>query len=346
MGTFQAIASGLGETGESLGQGQNQALTEALKVRAQAHLEDMDTAHLALAKAGQEQAYNIAQQQHDLFRQQLLQNNQEDLGLAFDSSTGGYVRNMRDKTTNKITGYPLGPGVYPPDSPEMQMANYKRLLNMTKDGTPDGEKVFTSTAARNKAFAITARYGLSPVDQLQGFREDGEDLKDRGVTTLHIPGFGTVDFRKPGAVEQYAQWENQAQHPQGLGSLLRAETGLKQVDTTGWTANEQRQYRAAENREKYKEQQAMEMEKINMLDPSSWGPEAAKARHDRLTAASDEMYKNLETLEDEINRVHGRGTKPAPGQRWSKSAWAAANPGMDANAAEAYARARGVVVLP
>lgn len=346
MGGWQAAFSGLGQTGEDLGAGMNQALTEALKVRAQTHLENMDQSHLALAQAGQKQAYDLAQQQHELMRQQLLQNNQEDLGLAFDAKTGGYVRNMRDKTTNKITGYPLGPNVYPPDSPEMQMISYKNLVNMTKDGTPTGPKVFTAEQAREKAFNLAKNYRLDPVSQLQAFREDGQQLKDDGVARVSIPGFGVVDFSKPGAVEQYAQWQLQAQRPQGLGALLRAETMGKPIDQTGWTANEQREYKVEEFKAKQAEQQALAMYREQLQLPMNWSEEGQKRLHDALIQATQEAQKGVDTKEAEIGARHGRGTTPAAGQRWSKSAWAAAHPGQDANAAAAYAKAQGATVIP
>jgi len=230
MGNFQAVAAGLGGTGEDLGTGSNQALNEALKVQLQQHQIGMDQAHLALAQAALTQQGTLAQQSHDLTRMQIMQNNQEDLGVTLDPKTGRYFRNFRDKTTNEIRQLPLAENAVPPDSPTGQMAYFQTLINQRKDpDDPSSERLFSDTQAKQIAFKMPQAYRTDPAGVMTGFQELVRE-EPYNLT-------GTAAIKK--AEQLYAEYV-------GRGGYFRwANGGLgNSKDLTGFTAGEKRQYDA------------------------------------------------------------------------------------------------------
>ena len=338
MGTWQAINSGLGEAGEQLGTGIDNANKFALQQRQQSHLENVDAQHIALAQALQKQQYDIAQQQHELMRAQ-LQANGWSPPRTIRNSDGTYSQqfdNPRMPPGQQTTVIPYN-GT-PPDSPEAFIGYYKTLRGMKNESD---QPLFTDTQAKQVAFKMPNLYREGPSGIVQGFREDAAEQAENGVKAIKIPGLGSFDITTPKGQADYAQAVLSTIHP---GGLYRAMTVGANKDMTGWTAGEQREYKPLEDKARRQEEilKSMAVAQMNM----TFKPEDQESIRKQLLEQTDSIWDEADKKYSEISGRHGRGTTPAAGQRWSKSAWAAANPGKDANAAEVQARKQGAIVLP
>lgn len=338
MGGFQGIASGLGEAGEQLGTGINNAEQMALKLRQQSHLENVDAQHIALAQAIQKQQYDLANQQHELARYQIMQNGWAHVGTVKEGNQYFQVfQNPRMPQGQQNMKLPYN-GT-PPDSPESLMSYYRTLREMKNESD---QPLFTDTQAKQVAFKMPNLYREGPSGIVQGFREDAAEQAENGVKAIKIPGLGSFDITTPKGQADYAQAVLSTIHPGGLYRALSAGAGNK--DTTGWTPNEMREYKPLEDKARRQEEilKSLAVAQMNMtFDPKQQG-----SIRQQLLEQTDSIWDEPDKKYAEINGRHGRGTTPAAGQRWSKSAWAAANPGKDANAAEAQARKQGAIVLP
>jgi len=224
MGAFQAIASGLGETGEQAGQGINQALNEALKVRQQNFVEQNAAREMEFRYNQLQQQGSLEGQRNDIYRQQILQSGWKDLGLTIDPKTNLYSRTFyndqlpegQNKRVVPITGTP-------PDSLEAQMARYQTLINEKKD---DGSPMFTSTQAKQIVFKMTKDY-QGGADQMRGFLDLAHD--EYGLE-------GQAAIKK--AEQLYGETV-------GRGGYFRYASGLgNPKDLTGLTPGEMRDYNA------------------------------------------------------------------------------------------------------
>jgi len=341
MGGFQAVASGLGGAGEDLGTGLNNALNEALKVQLQQHNIGMDQSNLALRQAQQKQEYDLAQQQHELMRQQMLSNGWTHTGTV-KGPDGHYYQqfdNPRMPAGQQTTRIPYGGenGGVPPDSMEAMLDNYKRLK----------EQGFEDTRAQQLAFKSVNLYRTDPAGLVGEYAKYAKELnEDKGVDKVPVFGFGTIDISTEAGQAKYAQ--AMIDSGRGMGPLLRSMMGYGpgaagSKDMTGWTANEQREYRAIEEEARRREDILTKMGTAQMSN--TFDPDQQKAITKQVMDQIDDLWSEPNKKADEINARHGRGVTPAPGQMWSKSAWAAANPGGDANAAAAAATKAGAKVI-
>jgi hypothetical protein len=302
MGGFQAVASGLGETGEQLGTGLNNALNEALKVQLQQHNIGMDQAHLALAQAQQKQTYDLATQQHDLMRQQMLESGWTHTGTVKDPD-GTYYQQFDNprmpagQQTRRIP-YGGGNGGVPPDSMEAMLDNYKRLK----------EQGFEDTRAQQLAFKSVNLYRTDPAGLVGEYAKYAKELnEEKGVSKVPVFGFGTIDISNEAGQAKYAQ--AMIDSGRGMGPLLRSMMGFGGAagsrDMTGWTANEQREYRAVEEEAKRREDILTKMGTAQMSN--TFNPEEQKAVTKSVMDQIDDLWKGPHEKYDEINNRHGRG---------------------------------------
>lgn len=312
MGGFQAVAAGLGQAGEEAGKGINDALTQALKVRAQQHLEDMDAAHLNLAQKAQtfQQAYETNaqhqaasqfQQSHELAREALIKGGWKDLGSQIDPANGRYFRTMYNDQTQQTTKVYLD-GV-PPDSPTGMINYYKTLRGMTGD---NGKPLFDDTQSKMIAFKMPNVYREGPAGMVQSFIDTAEDqFKNNGTKSIKIPGVGTFDISTPQGRVNYAQGALATIHPGGLYRALNPNSATgKPIDQTGWTGNEMREYNAEANKAKVTENTILKLAEAQMngiLDPTGKQQEAlTKNVMDQVTAA----YARADQKAEEISARH------------------------------------------
>jgi len=227
MGGFQGVAAGLASTGEGIGTGVENALNEALKIRAQTFGEQMQSGELALRQAQLKQTYDIAQQQHELGRQQLIQSGWRDLGPTVEG--GQYYRTFYNEATKQTSRLPIE-GT-PPDSPAALLNYYRTVRGMTDD---NGKPVFTDLQAKQVAFKMPQLYREGPVGMMEGFRDYAKDSL----------GYDDVKSQK------FAQ--QQLDLIYGRGAYIRSMFGNypgQGANMTGWTANEQREYKAYQDEE-------------------------------------------------------------------------------------------------
>lgn len=331
MGGFQAVAAGLGQAGEEAGKGINDALTQALKVRAQQHLEDMDAAHLNLAQKAQtfQQAYETNaqhqaasqfQQSHELAREALIKGGWKDLGSQIDPANGRYFRTMYNDQTQQTTKVYLD-GV-PPDSPTGMINYYKTLRGMTGD---NGKPLFDDMKAKEIAFKMPNLYREGPAGIVQSFIDDAQDQANNGVKSISVPGIGKFDITTPGGRSNYAQATLATIHPGGLYRALNPTTSSgKALDQTGWTGNEMREYNAEANKAKVMENAILKLAEAQMngiLDPTGKQQEAlTKNAIDQVTSA----YARADQKAEEISARHQTGNNPntrVPGFVWNGQQW-------------------------
>jgi hypothetical protein len=237
--------------GEDIGVGLNNALNEALKVRQQnlaerseSHGEDVDKAHIALAQAGQQQAYNIAQQAHELTRQQIIQSGWKDMGSSVNPD-GSYNRTFYNEQLPEGQNKKVVPvsGV-PPDSPQGLLQYYKTVAGM-KGG--DDKPLFTDLQAKQIAFKMPQLYREGPAGIVDSFRDSARDQADNGVKAIKIPGLGSYDITTDKGRADYAQAVLSTIHPGGLYRATNPAAFGKGADMTGWTAGEKREFDAIAN---------------------------------------------------------------------------------------------------
>jgi hypothetical protein len=240
MGGFQAVASGLGGAGEDMGVGLNNALNEALKVRAQLHGEDVDASRLALEKAGQQQQYNLAQQVHELTRQQIIQSGWKDMGATVNPN-GTYSRTFYNEQLPEGQNKKVVPlsGV-PPDSAAGLFQHYQMIRDQKDE---NGKPLFTDLQAKQVAYKMPNLYREGPAGIVDSFMDSAKDQAANGVKKIRIPGLGSFDITTPGGIANYAQAVLSTIHPGGLYRAL-SPAGQGAKDMTGWTAGEKREFDA------------------------------------------------------------------------------------------------------
>lgn len=338
MGGFQAVASGLGEAGEQTGQGINNAINEALKVRQQTHLEDVDKAHITLAQQAQQQAYIVAQQQHELMRAQILQAGWKDMGATVGSD-GKYARNFYNEQSKEQRSIPMN-GT-PPDSMENMLNHYKTLSGLKDE---NDNPLFTPMQAKQVAFKMPQLYREGPVGMLEGFTDYAKEKGDAGIKAIKVPGFGTVDITTPQGQAHFGQTMMDTIYQR---SLMAAMYRTQNVDHTGWTANDKREFDAVANQNKIMEQMFLKIAETRMNSIAGMDPEAQKAMQKELMDNVLPLYKQTQEKEDEINARHNKTANlPMQGVKWSRSGWQAANPGKNVEEAAAEAKKRGATVVP
>lgn len=301
MGTWQAINSGIGETGEQMGQGMNNALNEALKVQLQQHNMGMDQAHLQLAQAQQKQTYDLAQQQHELMRQQMLSQGWTHTGTV-KGEDGRYYQqfdNPRMPLGQQTTRIPYGgeSGGVPPDSMEAMLDNYKRLK----------EQGFEDTRAQQLAFKSVNLYRTDPAGLLGEYGKYAKELnEDKGVGKVPVFGFGTMDISTEEGRAKYAQ--AMIDSGRGMGPLLRAMMGYgtgKDKDMTGWTAGEAREFRPLQDEAKRQEDMLTKMAIARM--GATFDPNEQKAIQQELMTQTSGLWKNVDDKYAEISNRHHAG---------------------------------------
>lgn len=322
MGGFQAVTAGLGQAGEDMGKGLNDALNQALKVQFQNHTIAMGEGDLALRQAAQRQTYDIAQQAHDLTRSQIIAFGWKDLGTTLDPTSGQYTRTFYNEQTKETSRLPVQ-GT-PPDSPAGLMSYYKSLSGMQDEG---GKPMFTPLQAKQIAFKMPQLYREGPAGMMEGFRDYA--MQNLGMDEK--------------AAQKFAQTNFDIVYGRG-GYFHYGAGGAKSQDMSGWTANEQREYKSMEAQVIGTERMLTKLAETRIA--SSLDPTEQADIQKELIESLGPLYKQLSDKQSEISGRHGRGNPPSPGAKWSKGAWAAANPGKDANAAEVQARQAGASIVP
>lgn len=274
MGGFQAVASGLGEAGEQGGQGVNQALNEALKVRQQNFIETNAANEIALRYKQLQQQGTLEGQRNDLLRQQIIQFGWKDLGLTLDPKTNTYNRTFyneglpegQNKRTIPMQGEP-------PDSLENQLARYQTLINQNKD---DGSPMFSAAQAKQIVFKMTKDY-QGGADQMRGFIDLAKD--EYGLE-------GDAAIKK--AEQLYGETV-------GRGGYFRYAAGLgNPKDLTGLTPGEMREYNASIAPLKAQYQGLMGLMRVEMNN--ALGPDQQEAVRQRYM----QPLMDLQTQEQAI----------------------------------------------
>lgn len=308
MGNFQAVASGLGGAGEDIGVGLNNALNESLRVRqqdlaekAQSHGEQMDAAHLKLAEAGQLQSYNIAQQAHELTRQQIIQSGWKDMGATVGPD-GKYNRTFYNEQLPEGQNKKVVPlaGV-PPDSPQGLLQYYKTVSGM-QDG--NNKPLFTDLQAKQIAFKMPQLYREGPAGIVDSFMDNAKEAAGNGVKAIKIPGLGSYDITTPKGIADFGQAALSTIHPGGLYRATNPAAFGKGPDTTGWTANDKREFDSFANPIK-----AIQAAMGRMADAQIAGNfdprEQDKIRQQYLETVTNQE-KQIQDKQDEISARHGR----------------------------------------
>lgn len=277
MGGFQAVASGLGEGGEQLAQGTNNALNEALKVRSQLFNEQQQTGELNLRQAALQQSYNIAQQQHELARQQMLNSGWVHSGTVLGQD-GQYYQTFSNPRTGETSRMAYN-GV-PPDSPAGQMNYYRSLLNLKGD---DGKPMFNDLQAKQVAFKMPQLYREGPVGMMQGFADYAKD--NLGITD-------------PNKAQEFAQ--KQLDIIYGRGGYFRWGAGGLGAnhDLTGFTPGEKREYDAAVGPLKLQEQMLTKV--MNAQMAATFDPTAQAQISDRFLPAIMQLESQAQSKYQEI----------------------------------------------
>lgn len=297
MGGFQAVAGALGETGENAATGINNALNEALKVRAQLHGENVDQAHITLQQQAQQQAYTIAQQQHELTRQQILQSGWRDMGATMGPN--GYVRNFYNDQTKENRAIPIS-GT-PPDSMENMLNHFKTLSGMTDQ---DGHPVLTAMQAKQIAFKMPQLYREGPVGMLEGFTDYAREMNEKGISAVKVPGFGKIDITTPEGQAQFSQTMMDTVYQRSLMAAMWKTQ--HPTDMSGWSANEQREFKAVEDKNKAMEQILLKVAEARMNSIAGMDPTAQQAMQKELMDSVLPLYNETQAKEAEINARHGR----------------------------------------
>lgn len=307
MGGFQAVMSGLGETGEQAGQGINNAINEALRVRQQTHQEDIDAAHIDLAAKAQQQQYLIFQQQHELAKQQLEASGWKDMGVTVGPD-GRYVRNFYNEQTQQKRA--VGVQGVPPDSSE-GMLNHFKTLSSLKD--QDNNPLFTPLQAKQIAFKMPQLYREGPVGMLDGFTDYAKEKNDSGISAIQVPGFGKIDITSPEGQAKFGQTMLDTIYQRSLMAAMYKSQ--HPGDASGWTANEKREYDAVNNKNKALEQLYLKFAESQMAQPSAMNPETQEEIKKSLMSSVLPLYSENQSKEEEINARHNR-TAPTsvPGQ--------------------------------
>lgn len=301
MGGFQAVASGLGEAGEQEGQGLNQALNQALKVQLQNHNISMDQSNLALRQLQAKQSYDVAQQSHDLTRQQMLENGWTHTGTV-KGADGQYYQqfdNPRMPPGQQTRTIPYSGGGVPPDSFEAHLAQRQQLINQGVD----------KDKAAEIAFKVAGLYRTDPAGLVKEYQQLAKDMnEDNDISTVPVFGFGKIDISTPEGQAKYAQ--AMIDSGRGMAPLLRGMMGLggKPTDMTGWTANEQREYKALESEVNRKTQNVEKM--MGIYGQATFMPGSSLNDLKDVTKQMDDLqtplFKQLEDKAEEINARHGR----------------------------------------
>jgi hypothetical protein len=304
MGGFQAVASGLGEAGEQAGQGVNEALNAALKVRQQDFVEKNAANEIALRYAQLHQQGSLESQRNDILHQQIIGQGWKDQGLSVDNN-GGYQRTYYNDQTKETRVVPMN-GT-PPDSPQAHLDTYKMLT----------EQGFDPTKAQEIAFKMGNLYRTDPVGIAQEWQDRAKELSDSGVKSVPIIGYGNVDISTPQGQAKYAQIMADS-NTRGISAMYRAMYGNGSGvgpghDLSGFTPGEAREFKAFEMAQ---QSRMAAREKFGTAALANTMPQDIEARTKGLMDASDQDTK---AIQDKYNEIYNR-------RSWSVSKFMQANP--------------------
>jgi hypothetical protein len=305
MGAFQAVASGLGEAGEQLGQGANAALNDALKVRSQMMEEQYRSGELDLRRQQLQQQGQIANQQQDLMRNYYIQQGWRDMGVSMDPGTGNYSRSFYNETTKESTTVPVS-GV-PPDSPQGLMAYYKNIRGMQDD---KGNPLFSDLQAKQIAFKMPQLYREGPVGMMQGFRDYAAELADQGMTNIKSSTGKQLDISTPEGQQAFAQDQIDLVYGRtgffhyGMGGVA----GGRPVDMTGFTAGEKRE--ADATLAPLKQQEHAITGLMNAAMANTYTPDQRAAVQAQFMPALMEIYNKEQEVLNSIKARRGPAVSP------------------------------------
>lgn len=324
MGGFQAVASGLGGAGEDIGVGLNNALNESLRVRqqdlaekAQAHGEQVDAAHIKLAEAAQAQSYNIAQQSHELTRQQIIQSGWKDMGATIGPD-GKYSRSFYNEQLPEGQNRKVVPlaGV-PPDSPQGLLQHYQVIKGMKDE---NDKPMFNDLQAKQIAFKMPNLYREGPAGIVDSFMDMAREEAKNGVKAIKIPGLGSFPINTDKGIADYGQAVLSTIHPGGLYRALNPSAYGGGKDMTGFTAGEKREFDSFAN--PIKAMQAAMGRVTDAQIAGTFDPAAQDILRKQYLEGVTSQEKQIQEKYDEIaNRHHGgiafqvpAGALPAQGQ--------------------------------
>lgn len=309
MASFgQALASGIGEGGAQVATGAINAQDKALQVAQMQHNWQQDAIKNSLAQQQLAQTNSIAQQQHDLARQQLISNGYLDMGTTLDPVTQQYTRTLYNKYTNQTIKLPVQ-GI-PPDSPAGQLNYYKQLLQMKDD---KNQPIFNPFTAMQTAFKMPAAFQKGPAELMAQWRQDAQSLYSQGVTKVTGPNGKLIDISTPTGQQEYAQAQVDLQsgragyYHYGPGSL-----GLGAGrDMTGFTPGEKRQFDAQTT--SLKAQQQTLLSEMNREVAATLNPVDQPAVIARYTPQLQTVDANIQNVYNSI-RMQRFGSVQLPGQ--------------------------------
>ena len=242
MGALQAITGGFGKLGSEIGAGDVTAQQQELQ---KANIEQnwqMNYVRNQLEQQRLQQTWDIAQQQHDLTRQQIIQQGYRDMGATIDPASGQYYRTFINPATGDTRRVPVQ-GT-PPDSPQGMM-NYFQQVRGLKDS--NGNPLLSDTEAAQIAFRMPMLYRQGPAAQFQSFVDQAQDYANQGIKSIKGPDGKQIDLTSPQGRIAYAQMQQDLIYGRsgffhyGPGNLLG---GGAAKDLSGFTAGEQREYNA------------------------------------------------------------------------------------------------------
>lgn len=310
MGGFQATAAGLGGAGEEAGQGVNQALNEALKVRQQNFVESNAAQEIAFRYAQLKQQGSLEGQRNELLHQQIVGTGWKDQGLTYDPNTKQYTRTYYNDQTNETRKLPMS-GT-PPDSPQAHLDTYHMLV----------EQGFDPTKAQEIAFKMGNLYRTDPVGIAQEWQDRAKELSDSGVKSVPIIGYGNVDISTPQGQARYAQIMADS-NTRGISAMYRAiygngsQAGAGAHDLTGFTPGEAREFKAFETaiQQRMAARDRFGAAALNNTMPNDMDK--------RLKELMDESDKDTKAIEDKYTEIYNR-------RAWSLSQFMSAHPNATA----------------
>jgi len=339
MGAFAAgIASGVGKGGEDFATGDIAARREDLNTTIQQHLmriqdsqADVAQKELALRSRQADQSFQLAQQQHDLYRTSILDAGFRDGGVMqnVDPATnqpipGSYSRIFTNPRTNETRKLPV-PGI-PPDSPEGVQNHFKSLAGMKDES---GKPIFNNIQAAQIAFRTPQLYREGPAEVYKSFQDIGADK---------FPD-------DPDKASKFGKnlWD---EYTGKAGFFHYGQGATAGRDMSGFTAGEKREYDAATRPIEQMKTSIMRMAAAEMqatLDPT------------QQANVSGRYLMMLQSLEEQESRkfdeIQQRRNPNAPNsgggaQFFSRSQWLAQHPGGNIQQAESDARAAKAFVVP
>lgn len=298
MGAFQAIASGIGQMGQDIGTGEALAKEDFQKSALLKHTMEQDRAKQALAELTQKQNYGIAQQQNELFKQQMIQSGWQHAGTVKNAS-GQYETRFYNPRNGEIKVMPHGGGV-PPDSFEAKFSNYKALIEQVADMKKKGVDVdIDNMEAFRAAFGMGGQ-PRDPVAQLSAYAEWAKTLNGRGMKTVNVPGIGNVDITTPAGQANYAQ-QMMVSGPR----LMYQMANQANRDLTGFTAGERRELATVQAMIAPNLKAAEDEMTKRLAGIEAYQPGGVEKIHDEAAKARIRYSKPYNDLINEIRQRHG-----------------------------------------